>query len=103
MDWYLTLQGITVIPSVNIIPYKGREWLLDGLPKRSTVCCSTVGKNQSEEAIKEFCLGFYDMCERLDPSRVVIVGKIPNGLSTEVEIINLMNTNQKMREKYQTK
>ena len=37
LDWYLTLQGITVVPSVNVIPYKGREWLLDGLPKHSTV------------------------------------------------------------------
>lgn len=42
LDWYLTLNGITVIPNVNIIPYEGREWLLDGLPKHSTVCCSTV-------------------------------------------------------------
>lgn len=103
LDWYLTLQGITVIPNVNIIPYEGREWILDGLPKRSTVCCSTIGKNQSEKAIEEFCRGFRDMCERLEPSRVVIVGKIPPGLSAETEIINLKNANQKMREKYPNK
>ena len=103
LDWYLTLNGITVIPNVNIIPYEGREWLLDGLPKRSTVCCSTIGKNQSEEAAEEFCLGFYDMCNRLEPTRVIIVGKIPIGLNPEIEIVNLMNTNQKMREKYQGK
>ena len=29
LDWYLTLNGITVIPNVNILPYKGREWLYD--------------------------------------------------------------------------
>ena len=103
LDWYLTLNGITVIPNVNIIPYEGREWLLDGLPRRSTVCCSTVGKNQSEEAVEEFCLGFHDMCNRLEPSRVIIVGKIPTGLNANIEIVNLKNANQKMRERYQNK
>src|SRR5699024_10441131 len=65
LDWYLTLQGITVIPNVNIIPYEGREWLLDGLPKHSTVCCSTNGRVRSKGAREEFCKGFYEMCERL--------------------------------------
>lgn len=37
LDWYLTLNGITVIPSVNILPYEGCEWLLEGLPSRSVI------------------------------------------------------------------
>lgn len=103
VDWYLTLQGITVVPHVTILPYKGREWLLDGLPERSTVCCSTNGRVRSKSAREEFCQGFYEMCYRLEPTRVIIVGKIPIGLNSEIEIVNLMNTNQKMREKYQSK
>lgn len=91
LDWYLTLQGITVIPSVNIIPYKGREWLLDGLPKRSTVCCSTNGRVRSKGAREEFCKGFYEMCERLNPTRVVVVGILPDELDRQVEIINFEN------------
>ena len=100
LDWYLTLQGITVIPSVNIIPYKGREWLLDGLPKRSTVCCSTNGRVRSKGAREEFCEGFYEMRERLEPTRVVVVGILPDELDSPVEIINLRNKNQKIREVY---
>ena len=100
LDWYLTLQGITVIPNVNIIPYKDREWLLDGLPKRSTVCCSTNGRVRSKRAREEFCEGFYDMCERLEPTRVVVVGILPDELDSNVEIINLRNKNQKVREVY---
>ena len=99
LDWYMTLQGITVIPSVNIIPYKGREWLLDGLPKRSTVCCSTNGRVRSKGAREEFCEGFYEMCERLEPTRVVVVGILPDELDSPVEIINLENRAQKMRDK----
>lgn len=91
LDWYLTLQGITVIPSVNIIPYKGREWLLDGLPKHSTVCCSTNGRVRSKAASEEFCEGFYEMCEMLQPTRVVVVGMIPQELNSPVDIINLEN------------
>lgn len=91
LDWYLTLQGIAVIPSVNIIPYKGREWLLDGLPKRSTVCCSTNGRVRSKGAREEFCEGFYEMCEMLQPTRVVVVGMIPQELNSPVDIINLEN------------
>lgn len=100
LDWYLTLQGITVIPSVNIIPYKGREWLLDGLPKHSTVCCSTNGRVRSKGAREEFCKGFHEMCERLEPTRVVVVGILPDELDAQVEIINLRNKNQKIREVY---
>lgn len=97
LDWYLTLNGITVIPNVNIIPYEGREWLLDGLPKRSTVCCSTNGRLRYKGAQEEFCEGFYQMCERLEPTRVVIVGKIPETLDNKVEIINLENNSEKMK------
>lgn len=99
LDWYLTLQGITVIPNVNIIPYKGREWLLDGLPKRSTVCCSTNGRVRSKSAREEFCQGFYEMCERLEPTRVVVVGILPDELDSSVEVINFENRTQKMRDR----
>ena len=99
LDWYLTLQGITVVPNINIIPYKGREWLLDGLPKRSTVCCSTNGRVRSKGARVEFCEGFYEMCERLEPTRVVVVGILPDELDSPVEIINFENRAQKMRDR----
>lgn len=100
LDWYLTLQGITVIPNVNIIPYEGREWLLDGLPERSTVCCSTNGRVRSKSAREEFCQGFYEMCERLEPTRVVVVGILPEELDSSVEIVNLKSRNQKVNENF---
>lgn len=100
LDWYLTLQGITVIPNVNIIPYKDREWLLDGLPKRSTVCCSTNGRVRSKRAREEFCEGFYEMCERLEPTRVVVVGILPDELDSPVGIINFENNSTKKNREF---
>lgn len=99
LDWYLTLHGITVIPNVNIIPYKGREWLLEGLPKRSTVCCSTNGRVRSKAAREEFCKGFHEMCERLEPTMVVIVGILPDELDSPVEIINFKTRGQKFNDR----
>lgn len=91
LDWYLTLQGITVIPNVNIMPYKGREWLLDGLPRHSTLCCSTNGRMRSKSSKEEFIQGFMEMCEMLDPTRVVVIGILPEELRNTVEIISLEN------------
>lgn len=100
LDWYLTLQGITVIPNVNIIPYEGREWLLDGLPKHSTVCCSTNGRVRSKAAREEFCEGFREMCERLEPKRVVVIGILPDELDSSVEIINFKTRGQKVNDRF---
>jgi hypothetical protein len=100
LDWYLTLNGITVIPNVNIIPYEGREWLLDGLPRHSTVCCSTNGRVRTKWAREEFCQGFYEMCERLEPTRVVVVGILPDELNSPVEIVNFKSRNQKVNENF---
>ena len=100
LDWYLTLNGITVIPNVNIIPYKGREWLLDGLPRHSTVVCSTNGRVRSKGAGEEFCSGFYEMCERLEPTRVVVVGILPDELDSPVEIIKFKTRGQKINDKF---
>lgn len=100
LDWYLTLNGITVIPNVNIMPYEGREWLLDGIPRHSTVCCSTNGRVRSKGAREEFCEGFREMYDRLKPTRVVVVGMLPDELNSPVEIINLKSRNQKMNDRF---
>lgn len=42
----------------------------------------------------EFCVGFKEMERRLKPLRVIIVGRIPEELETE--IINFETRNQKI-------
>lgn len=100
LDWYLTLNGITVIPNVNIIPYERREWLLDGLPRHSTVSCSTNGRVRSKSARSEFCQGFYEMCEKLEPTRVVVVGRLPDELDSPVDIVDFENNSTKMNREF---
>lgn len=40
------------------------------------------------------------MCDKLQPLRVVIVGRIPDELNSPVEIINLKSRNQRINEKF---
>lgn len=98
LAWYLHVNGIPVIPSVNIPDRENCSWCFTGLPKHSTLAVCTNGRIKAKASRLEFCEGFYEMCDRLEPLRVVIVGRIPDELNTDVEIINLKTRNQRINE-----
>ncbi len=100
LGYYMSLQGIKVIPSVSILDKENWDWGFSALPMRSTLACCTNGRVRSKAARVEFCEGFYEMCERLDPLRVIIVGRIPDELNTPIEIINLKTRNQKINDMF---
>lgn len=95
---YMILNGIQVIPSVNILPEYCWDWCFDGLPERSTVACCTNGRIKSKASRIEFCQGFKEMERRLKPIRAIIVGRVPEELETDVEIINFKTRNQKIND-----
>lgn len=99
LAWYMTVQGIKVIPSVSILDKDNWDWGFSGLPRRSILACCTNGRVRAKAARLEFCKGFYEMCERLKPLRVIIVGHVPDELKSPVEIINYKTRNQKINEK----
>ena len=39
------------------------------------------------------------MCERLEPARVIIVGRIPDELNTDMPITNFQTRNQRINER----
>lgn len=93
---YMILNDIPVIPNVNILPEYCWDWCFDGLPEGSTVACCTNGRVKSKAARLEFCVGYKEMERRLKPLRVIIVGRIPEELETDMEIINFETRNQKI-------
>lgn len=103
LAWYMMLQGINVIPSVSILDRENWDWGFSGLPKRSVLSCCTNGRVRAKSARLEFCEGFYEMCERLEPLRVIIVGHIPDELNSPVEVISLKSRNQKLSEEMREK
>ena len=102
LGWYMYTQGIKVIPSVSLGDKQSWDWIFDGLPKRSTLAVCTNGRVRSKAARLEFCEAYYEMCRRLEPLRMVIVGHMPEELKSPVEVINLKSRNQQMNERFQT-
>lgn len=99
LSHYLSMNGVKMIPNVNIPPEYCLDWAFDGIPKRSVVACCTNGRIKSKAAREEFCIGFKAMEITLEPIRVIIVGKIPPELQTSVEIVNYKTRGQKIRDK----
>lgn len=100
LGFYLHANGITVIPSVGILDKENWSWGFDGYPQKSVVSVCTNGRIKSKDARTEFCDGFREMCRRLNPTQVIIIGKIPQELETDVKIINFKTRNQKINEEF---
>lgn len=73
LSWYFANNGVKVIPKVDILP-DSSDWIYDGLPHDSVLCCSTQGRAFSRAAKKEFADCFSEMESVLNPHKVVIVG-----------------------------
>lgn len=99
LAWYLHMNDIPVVPSVSIADKDSYEWCFDGLPRRSVLSVCTNGRVRSKAARMEFCEGFKVMCDQLEPTKVLLVGRVPDELNADVEIINFQTRNQKINEK----
>ena len=97
--WYLYMHDITVIPSVPIADKDSYDWCFDGLPKHSILSVCTNGRVRAKASRIEFCDGFKVMCERLEPNRVIIVGRIPDELNADIPITNYHTRNQRINER----
>lgn len=74
LSWYLSLNGINIIPSVGWGFENTYDFCFDGLPKNSVLSVSTNGcfNTQGKECYRK---GFAEMCRRLTPLKVLIVGR----------------------------
>ena len=102
LAWYLHMNGINVVPSVGIADKYNWNWCFDGYPRHSVLSVCTNGRVKSKAARLEFCEGFYEMCRRLEPVSVIIVGRIPDELRADVKITNYKTRNQKMNDEMRT-
>ena len=100
LGFYFAILGVNIIPSVNVISPKEMPWIFDGTPHRSTVSCCTNGRVRSKSARLEFCENFKEMLEVIEPTKVVIVGIVPDELNVDVPIINLNSRSQNMKEMF---
>ena len=99
LAWYLHMNDIKVIPSVPIADKDSYDWCFAGLPKHSILSVCTNGRIRAKASRIEFCDGFSAMCERLEPTRVIVVGRIPDELNTDIPITNFQTRNQRINER----
>ena len=98
LAWYLHMNDIKVIPSVPIADKDSYDWCFDGLPQNSILSVCTNGRVRAKSSRIEFCDGFKYMCDKLQPTRVIIVGRIPDELKSDVPITNYKTRNQRINE-----
>lgn len=95
---YMLLNGIRVIPSVGIPDKDNYDLCFAGYSKGGVIAVCTNGRVRAKAARIEFCEGFKVMIDMLQPHTVLIVGKIPDELNTDVKIVNYKSRNQKVNE-----
>lgn len=75
--YWLTTQGIPVIPNVRWGDERSYDFCFDGLPLDSVVAVGTNGCLQDAEDRKLFQLGLDEMCRRLTPRYILVYGPAP--------------------------
>ena len=71
-------NGIEVIPTVCWSNEKSFEWCFDGEPVGGTVAVSSVGTQNNKTAKQLFILGYNEMIRRLNPSKIIFYGDVPD-------------------------
>ena len=99
LAWYFHMDGINVVPSICIADKDSYDWCFDGYPQHSVVSVCTNGRVRSKDARIEFCNGFYEMVDRLQPTKVIIVGYIPKELRTDIPIVQYMTRNMRINQR----
>lgn len=85
---YLQKKGIPVIPNVRWGRPNSYDFCFLGIPKHSVVAISTVGvikkcKEDNNELRTIFKDGLKEMLVRLEPSHVIVYGRMPNDIFGE--------------------
>lgn len=83
---YYQSFGIKVVPTVSWSDEESYSWCFDGIEKNSIVACSSVGCMKNKEAMELFVKGFKKMIEVIDPTQILMVGKLPKELSKYSDI-----------------
>ena len=75
---YWGAHGVTVIPTVCWADRESYSWCFDGDPRGSVVAVGSVGTQNSPEARKLFIQGYKEMLRRLQPTKIIFYGMVPD-------------------------
>lgn len=69
---YWQNAGIKVIPTISWSTEDSFEWCFDGEPTNSVVAVSDLGCRRTTESREAFNLGYTEMLNRLNPSKILV-------------------------------
>ena len=75
---YWQQHMVRVIPTISWSDRESYTWCFDGEPDGGMVAVSTVGTQNSRETRRMFLEGYNEMLARLQPSRVLMYGMVPD-------------------------
>ena len=78
VGFYCQKNGIPVIPNIRWSDESSFDYCFLGVPKKSIVSISTHGCIRSNDQKKMFRLGLEEMIKRLEPSKIIVYGYMPN-------------------------
>lgn len=82
---YWQSMGMTVVPSICWSDHASYEWCFDGEPQGGTVAVSSVGTQKNPQTRDFFLDGYKEMLSRLQPSKVIFFGDVPQGCDGNIE------------------
>lgn len=101
LAYYMWLNDVNIVPTVGWGSEYTYEYCFDGLPRNSTLAVSTNGcfTKEGKECYRN---GFKEMCRRLEPNRIIIIGREIE-VDVNVEKIYLNSYGQEMSNRLEVK
>lgn len=82
---FLQNNGVSVIPNVSWSDSNSFEFCFDGMPQNSVVAISTNGCINNYSSLY-FLDGYNEMLKRLKPTKVLVYGKVPKEIDSDLII-----------------
>lgn len=76
--------GFSVIPTISWSDESSFEWCFDGEPQNSIIAIGTAGTQQNKKTRAAFERGYNAMLKRLNPTKILVFGKLPDNLSGNI-------------------
>lgn len=95
---YLQSRGVKVIPVISWSDEDSFKWCFDSIEIGSFVAVSSNGVTKNKSALQAFLKGYRKMKEKIQPSKILFVGRVPKELKDE-QLIKIKSFSQILKEK----
>lgn len=85
-------RGLNIIPTVSWAKDNTYDICFSGIEKNSIVMISTLGVLKNHDTFQKFINGFLELKKRIDPSLIIVVGKLLEGMEGEFLVYSLEDT-----------